>query len=210
MNNIQFVIVAFSLAIATTLNVVAQHHGGPHNHNGNVVRKEKMVQVHNGRGDAKVMKTTTVKTYSRVNVKIVKQRNVNVIQSLPIGYSTVTFGGRNLFYHGGRYYNAVGNSYSLIAAPIGLRVRILPIGYRRIFIGAVPHYYYGGVYYRQIGDEYEAVEPSVGTIVPELPTDNVEEVIIDGQTLYEYDNFLYKSIVTRKGVQYEVVGKLGD
>jgi Family of unknown function (DUF6515) len=210
MKNIPIAIVAFSLAMVTALNVMAQPEQGKRNKNRKVVKTEKTVRVQKGRGKSAFVTTKTVKIYPRTNVKVVKQRNVNVVQTLPIGYSTVTFGGRNLYYHGGRYYNSVGNTYSVIAAPIGLRVKVLPVGHRRIFIGAVPHYYYGGVYYRQTGDEYEAVEPSVGTIVPELPTDNVEEVVIDGQTLYEYDNVLYKSIVTKRGVQYEVVGKLGD
>ncbi len=67
-----------------------------------------------------------------------------------------------------------------------------------------------GTYYREVGSEYEAVEPVVGTIVPELPEDNVDEITIDGQTYYEYDDMLYKAIVTSTGIEYEVVGKLGD
>ncbi len=75
--------------------------------------------------------------------------------------------------------------------------------------GAVPHFYYMGTYYRQNNnEEYETVEPAVGAIVPELPDHDVDEVTIDGKTFFEYDNVLYKSVVTNDGVQYEVVGKL--
>ena len=74
----------------------------------------------------------------------------------------------------------------------------------------LPHYYYRGVYYRQVNNEYEVVEPSVGTVVPELPENDVEVVTIDGETYYEFDDILYKPLVTKEGVQYEVVGRLDD
>jgi len=76
--------------------------------------------------------------------------------------------------------------------------------------GAVPHFYFMGTYYKQVNEEYETVQPAVGTIVPELPDHNVEEVTIDGKTYFEYDNILYKTVVIKSGVQYEVVGKLDD
>ena len=59
-------------------------------------------------------------------------------------------------------------------------------------------------------NEYEVVEPSVGTVVPELPENDVEVVTIDGETYYEFDDILYKPLVTKEGVQYEVVGRLDD
>ena len=43
-------------------------------------------------------------------------------------------------------------------------------------------------------------------IVPELPDYNVDEVIINGETLFLFDGTLYKQIPTSKGLQYEVTG----
>jgi hypothetical protein len=47
-------------------------------------------------------------------------------------------------------------------------------------------------------------------VVPELPENDVEVVTIDGETYYEFDDILYKPLVTKEGVQYEVVGRLDD
>jgi hypothetical protein len=98
----------------------------------------------------------------------------------------------------------------LIVAPRGLRVGFLPLGNRSLLIHNIPHYYYAGTYYRAVGNEYEVVQPSIGTVVPELPEDNVEEITIDGQSYLEYDDVLYKTVVTTTGIQYEVVGRLDD
>jgi hypothetical protein len=205
--------VAIVIAMASASEVAAQQiaaqHKGHHRKTYQVVKSEKTVKTKNGKQKAIITKTTTTQTFPRTSVKVIKQRTVRVVQMLPDGYSTVPFGGATLYHYGGRYYNLAANNYTAVAVPMGLRVKILPMGHRKIFIGAVPHYYYAGTYYRQIGDEYEAIEPSIGAIVPELPEDGVEEVVIDGQMFYEYDNVLYKSVVTKTGVQYEVAGKLG-
>lgn len=175
-----------------------------------MIKPEKMVNIEHHR-DAVAPKHTPFVPFSRTNITVVKQRNVRMLQTLPDGYSSTLYGGRNFYHYGGRYYGYLGNMYSMVAAPIGIRMRLLPVGTRRVFIDGVPHYYYAGVYYREIsGNEYEVVEPSIGTIVPELPDENMEEVMLNGQTLYEYDHILYKSVVTKTGVQYEVVGKLSD
>lgn len=177
----------------------------PHNRN----RNRKVVVVNNRRPMAN-RRVVVVHQYPRNKVVVVKQRNVRIVKVLPVGYTTVPFGGRNYYNQGGYFYNYNGGNYTIIAAPIGIRSRVLPIGYRRIFIAGAPRYYYRGVYYKQVDKEYETIEPAVGTIVPELPDVNVDEVTIDGKPYYEYDNMLYKSVNTESGVQYEVVSKMKD
>jgi hypothetical protein len=179
---------------------------------GTIKKPEKVIRAElQTPPDNITVKNTPFIPFSRTKVTVVKQRNVRILQTLPDGYSSTFFGGRNFYHHGGRYYGYAGNMYTTITAPIGMHLRRIPIGTRRVFIGGMPHFYYLGVYYKDVGNnEYEVVEPIVGTIVPELPNENVEEVILNGQTLYEYDNILYKSIVTKNGVQFEVVGKLSD
>jgi hypothetical protein len=73
-----------------------------------------------------------------------------------------------------------------------------------------PFYYYQGVYYRQdlIYNNYEVVAPPMGAIVPELPDFDVREVVISGRVYLEYDNVLYKEVVTQYGIQYQVMGTL--
>lgn len=155
-------------------------------------------------------KVVSVNHYSRNKVVVVHPRKVRTVTVLPTGYTTVVYGKKNYYCHGGYYYHYHSGIYRAVPPPFGFRIGFLPIGYRTIYINTVPHYYYGGVYYRQVNNEYEVVEPATGTLVPELPQDDVEEVSIDGQTYFEYDDILYKPVVTKEGVQYEVVGRLDD
>ncbi|HOY96710.1 MAG TPA: DUF6515 family protein [Catalimonadaceae bacterium] len=147
--------------------------------------------------------------FSRSRVVVVRPRRFRTVSVLPLGCITYNHRRRDYYFHNGLYYQGAPSGYAVVAAPFGLRIRVLPVGYHRVMFGAVPHFYYMGTYYRQNNnEEYETVEPAVGAIVPELPDHDVDEVTIDGKTFFEYDNVLYKSVVTNEGVQYEVVGKL--
>jgi hypothetical protein len=175
------------------------------------VRKTvKVKKVKRGPHRAKVVKVTTIRRYPKNRVVVVRSRPVRTVTVLPVGYTTIVYRNRNYYHHAGYFYRYNNNIYTVIAPPMGIRVKVLPVGYRTFVVGGVTRYYYGGVYYTQVADEYETSEPVIGTIVPELPMDDVEEVTIDGQTYYAYDDILYKSVVTKDGVQYEVAGKLDD
>jgi hypothetical protein len=172
---------------------------------------------HNGRGHKNNIKhsrnrrTVVVRrpAFSRSRVVVVRPRRFRTVSVLPVGCITYNHRRRDYYFHNGLYYQGAPSGFAVVAAPFGLRIRVLPVGYHRVMFGAVPHFYYMGTYYRQNNnEEYETVEPSVGAIVPELPDHDVDEVTIDGKTFFEYDNVLYKSVVTNGGVQYEVVGKL--
>ena len=193
--------------IAMYNNLMAQHHHGAHHPNGHH-HGGKLSNVQNNRHS--IVSATEMQSYHRNNAVVVRERNIRSVPILPPGYSSITFRERNYFYHGGLFYNYIGNTYSVIAPPIGIRIRELPMGYTRIVFGGIPHYYYMGAYYRGDGSEYETVEPTMGMIVPELPQDNVQQVTINGINYYEYDNILYKEVVTNNGVRYKVVGKLSD
>lgn len=167
------------------------------------VRVHKKVHKHNKRNYKTVR-------YQRKNVVIVKPRKVTRVKVLPVGHNVVVFKKRNYHYHGGRYYQYKNGVYATTYAPRGLRIKVLPIGYRTIVFSGHTRYYYRGVYYNKVNNEYEVVEPLVGAVVPELPEDNVDEVSIDGVQYYEYDGVLYKPKVTTDGVQYEVMGEVGE
>lgn len=154
------------------------------------------------------IKNVNINHYQRKNVVVVKPRTVERIKVLPSGYHTVLYGKRKYYCHGGYYYNYYNGFYTPVFPPFGFRISLLPVGYHTIYIGGFPRYYYRGVYYRQIDNQYETIAPETGTLVPELPEYNVEEVTIDGMTYYAYDDILYKPVVTKDGVQYEVVGIL--
>jgi hypothetical protein len=148
--------------------------------------------------------------YYKKNRVVVKPRSFRPCGTLPIGYSTIVFRGKKHFYHNGHYYYHHANAYHFMPPPFGIRISVLPNGYHRVFFGTNPRFFYKGVYYKKIDNEYEVVEPEIGTIVPELPMDLIEEISINNETYYEYDNYLYKTKVTNDGVMYEVVGKLED
>lgn len=153
-------------------------------------------------------KTVRVHKYPRNKVVVVKHRRVHTIAVLPAGYTTIYFKKRDYFHHNGYFYSLVGSNYTVIVPPVGLRVRMLPVGHKKILVAGVPHYYCMGAYYKQADSEYEIVNPPVGAVVADLPENNVDEITIDGQSYYELDGMVYKTVDTNTGPQYEVVGKL--
>lgn len=169
--------------------------------------KSTTVKVNKPNNTSKIV---SANRYPRNKVVVVKPRVVHTVKVLPVGYTQVFYGKRNYYCHGGYYYHYHNGIYRTIVPPFGFRIGFLPIGYRTVYINTLPHYYYRGIYYRQVNNEYEVVEPTVGTVVPELPENDVEVVTIDGETYYEFDDILYKTLVTKEGLQYEVVGKLDD
>lgn len=143
-------------------------------------------------------RTVYVKTPNRAH-------SINRIDN---SYVTYRHGAYDYAYRDGVYYRHRDGIYNRCAAPYGLRVRVIPNNYRRIVIGSIPYFYYSGIYYRENNREYEVVQPPVGAIVPELPDYGVSEVVINNDIYYEYDNVLYKPVVTRDGIQYRVVGNM--
>lgn len=186
------------LLIMLGANLFAQKGKHIHGRHSGVVRIKQTHRYHGGR-----------QAYRARNFVVVKRRHIHTVAVLPIGYATIVFKRRPYYYYGGLYYRNIANAYTLVPAPLGLRIKVLPLGYRRIaLVGGGYHYYYQGVYYREVDSVFETTEPKTGTIVPELPADNVEEITLNGQTYYEYDKILYKTIVTEEGLKYEVAGKL--
>lgn len=90
---------------------------------------------------------------------------------------------------------------------VGTRVKRLPGSGVAIYYNNLPFIYVDGVYYKKLThSKYEVVRPEKGMIVPQLPEYNVEEVCINGETLFLFDKTLYKQIPTSNGLQYKVTG----
>lgn len=191
-----FATVLVSLLTSVDADLFAQRHPHAHAH-----RKVERVRV---------VRHRPVRRYARAKVVVVRPRRVRTVAVMPAGYVTVGVAGRNYYYHNGFYHIHANNVYTVIAPPVGVRIRVLPVGYTTVVMSGAPRYYYQGAYYKQVDNEYETIEPEVGTMVASLPEDNVDEVTIDGESYYEFDNLLYKPKVTTAGTQYEVVGKLDD
>lgn len=92
---------------------------------------------------------------------------------------------------------------------VGSRVKVRPVHSVIVNFKNNPYLYADGVFYREIQDsEYEVVCPEIGMIVPELPQYNVRTMVVNGKTLFVYDDYLYKEVVTTAGTQYEIVGNI--
>jgi hypothetical protein len=92
---------------------------------------------------------------------------------------------------------------------IGFSLSVLPFGYYPFFYGADQFYYSGGLFYRQYDDQYKVVAPPVGAEVPSLP-DDAKEIVINGQTFYEYKGVYYSQVQNADGkTVYVVSGKDG-
>jgi hypothetical protein len=176
------------------------HHSNQNNNHSNKHKKKKIVVTN--------YKPIRPYYYPRNKVIVVQKRSYRSFSVLPAGKKIVYCRGKKYHYHNGYYYSYYGNKYNIIPAPIGIRISILPLGYKQIFFSGIPYFYYRGTYYKEVNNVYETVAPSVGTIVPELPEDDVEKVMIDDKTYLEYDGVLYKEIPTETGLQYEVIGQL--
>lgn len=90
---------------------------------------------------------------------------------------------------------------------IGTYVEKLPAKGVTIYHNHLPFVYINGVYYKKLNSsKYEIIKPEIGMIVPQLPDYNVEELYIKGETLFLFDNTLYKQIPTTEGLKYKVTG----
>lgn len=89
---------------------------------------------------------------------------------------------------------------------IGSRVKKRPAGSVTIYYRNASYLYSDGVYYKPYGNLYEIIRPETGMIVPKLPSHGVTIITVRGETLYSYDNVLYKKVATPDGTGYEVQG----
>jgi len=152
------------------------------------------------------------KHYPKKDVVIVTNRPERAYRDNHDDHVRIRYHDADYSYFRGRYYRINNGEYTIIAPPHGIRVGYIPEGCFTIMVERVPYYYYGGVYYRQnaIDRDYEVVVPPMGAIVPALPEDDVVALVIKGKTVFEYDNVLYKPLVTAYGVQYKVIGILDE
>ncbi|GAA0549387.1 DUF6515 family protein [Chitinophaga japonensis] len=125
------------------------------------------------------------------------------------------FGGPRYYYHPPvRYYRAYPRPFYPYYYPFGMRVSVLPYGFVTLGTAWGPYFYYDGVFYRSRGDserkqEYEVAEPPIGADVPSLPS-GAREVVIDGNTYYEYKGTYYQEVIRQNERRYAIVGKNGQ
>lgn len=85
------------------------------------------------------------------------------IRRLPTGIRRLYHRSFPLYYFGGTYYRPGSNGFTVISAPIGVRVKSLPVGFATLILGGISYYHVNDVYYRQQGNEYIVVDTPVET-----------------------------------------------
>lgn len=153
-----------------------------------------------------------IRRYPRQKTVIVTHRPDRFQPEIHRDHRIIRHRGYDYSYYNGHYYRPQNGTYVIVAPPRGIRVNMIPSNFLTIMVGRRPYYYYDGVYYKQdpTVNDYEVVDPPMGAIVPELPQEDVRAVVINGKTYFEYDNILYKAVVTNEGVQYKVMGTIAD
>lgn len=180
-------------------------------HDNRNVRNDNRGVRHDNNRVVKV-RERNIRHYPRERTVVVTHRPDRFQPEIHRDHRVIRYHGNDYRYYNGRYYRPHNGSYIVVTPPRGIRVNVIPNNFLTIMVGRNPFYYYDGVYYRQDRqlNEYEVVDAPMGAIVPELPQDDVRAVVINGKTYFEYDNILYKAVVTGEGVQYKVMGTLSD
>ncbi|NOU59370.1 DUF6515 family protein [Marinifilum caeruleilacunae] len=113
---------------------------------------------------------------------------------------------KGVFYHAnGIYYRKSTRGYKIVAAPVGVRVKVLPAKHVRIVLNGRNYFYHYGTYYIAVGKRYEVVAPPVGIQVDDLPN-GYKLVSKKGRTFYVVDGVFYKRIVLKNGARvFQVV-----
>ncbi len=100
-----------------------------------------------------------------------------IIRIIPGNCRVVVHRGVGYRFHDGVWYRPHGNSFVVVAPPIGLFVSFLPPYYSTIWVRGVPYYYANEVYYAHCGSGYKIVEPPPEAMVSEA-SPPVDELFI--------------------------------
>lgn len=121
------------------------------------------------------------------------------------GYGWPRYGGVHYGFYGRPNYGY----YNYYRPYLGFSFSVLPFGYYPFMFGTDQFYYSGGLFYRQYDNQYKVVDPPVGGEILKLP-DDAREVVINGQTFYEYKGVYYTVSENADGkTVYIVAGKDG-
>jgi len=130
-----------------------------------------------------------------------------VITKLPSGIIIISHKGKRIHYHNGVFYKAKGAaSFSVVSAPIGLRLKVLPTGHKEIVYGKRHYFYHYGTFYKhsKAKDDYEVIEAPLGADVDAIP-DGYKMEEIDGVTYYTLEDVKYMEKTNGTETLYEVV-----
>ncbi len=108
------------------------------------------------------------------------------------------------YYDQGVFYVKSGEGYSVVAAPVGAKVKSLPSGYETVVIDEkTTNYYYGGAFYEKRSDGYVVVAPMAGAVVEHI-SEGGEEVKMGEQTYVKFGETYFQPIQENGKNMYEV------
>ncbi len=108
------------------------------------------------------------------------------------------------YYNEGVYLEQEGDTYIVVAAPIGATIPTLPEGYIPVSVNGASYYYYAGAFYQATSGGYIVVQAPDGAIVPFIP-DGYTQVNVSGTTYYEYAGVRYQPFYDGGNLIYKVV-----
>lgn len=133
------------------------------------------------------------------------------VASLPPRYETVTVAGSPYYYADGTYYQASGDQYEVVPAPVGATVENAPSQVTNVYVNGEEYGYANGAYYDveppaddQSEPTFDVVAPPIGATVPELPADAEKQTVGD-QDYFVYADTWYKPFYSGSDVVYMVV-----
>ena len=188
------VLIALAALIVNPTDLLAQRAGAPKAHH----KKEHHKKTHH--------KKAHKKRVAHHHYRHLPKRGV-VVKTLPTGAVVINHKGSKLHFHNGVFYKPKGvASFSVVRAPIGVRIKVLPVGHKKIVVGKRPYVYYYGTFYAKTNDSeiYEVVNAPIGAEVDALP-EGYEMEEIDGVVYYTLDDVKYMEKDTDGEPVYHVV-----
>jgi len=108
------------------------------------------------------------------------------------------------WYDEGTYYIKSEGGYTVVAAPLGAKIKTLPAGYETITLeDNTKNYYYGGTFYEKSSTGYTVVAPIAGSVVEHV-SEGAEEVKMGDVTYLKMGETYYQPIQQNGKDMYEV------
>jgi Family of unknown function (DUF6515) len=108
------------------------------------------------------------------------------------------------WYDEGTYYIKSDGGYTVVAAPLGAKIKTLPSGYETITLeDNTKNYYYGGTFYEKSSTGYTVVAPIAGSVVEHV-SEGAEEVKMGDITYLKMGETYYQPIQENGKDMYEV------
>ena len=110
----------------------------------------------------------------------------------------------DFYYDQGVFYVKGNGGYTVVAAPVGAKIKTLPSGYETVELDdKTTNYYYGGAFYEKRSDGYVVVAPMAGAVVEHI-SEGGEEVKLGDVTYVKFGETYFQPIHEDGKDKYEV------